>query len=575
MQRDGLPGEGGHPQEVSRNRQEPVAAREQVYPRPRRPERAYQTQAHDAAWREFDAGVPSTLLVMPTGTGKTWVAANVAATARERGQKTLFLAHREVLVRQACDTLAERGLDVAVEMGEQDARTQVALYGHADVVVGTVQTLQGERLRRWDPAHFGLVITDESHRAAAPSHQAVFRHFNGYPQHLGITATPDGCSGQIGNVYQTLAYHYPIRQAVLDGYLVKPVHEKCKVPINLKNIRTTGGDFCAGELSERISPQAEYIADAIKQRIGDRFCVAFTPDVGSALGLAQALSGRTASGAGLAARYVSGAGGRFGMAKGEQARILRDVAAGNIRCVVCCDLLFEGWDWRECSAVVIARPTRLRYRYAQMVGRGTRICPEIGKTECHIIDFDWQTDSSSRDLMTPIELFAEEDPDFKALDAQSRAKVLKEAKSLLEKGQDDPLAALEEAKDRQKARERLPVYLTGTKAEFEVEISDPLGVSDLVGLDMKKKYDLASAYTELARPYQCAQLESMGVPKPEKLSFYGAARMIKHLKARQEKGLATHEQVRTLIRQGVGPVEARSMSQAQASRTISHLSGEP
>jgi superfamily II DNA or RNA helicase len=550
LQGDGFPLEDRHSKEVK-----PCA-------------RPYQIAAHDAVWREFDAGVSSTLAVLPTGTGKTTLAAELAATARQRGLKTLFLAHRELLVTQAAAALSRHGLDTAVEMGRQDARAQGTFWGHADVVVGTVQSLQSQRLQGWPPDHFGLIVTDESHRAAAENHRNIYAWFQG-ANHVGLTATPDGASGNIGNVFQTLAYHYPIRQAVLDGWLVPIRHEKCKIPIDLKGIRTTGGDYNAGDLAERVSPQIEYIADGAKQRIGSHYAVAFTPDVGSALALSQALGGQTASGPGITARYVAGTGGHYGMCQSERRALLAAFGRREIQVLVCCELLIEGWNQPHVSHAIIARPTRLRYRYAQMAGRIMR--PYLDKESGTIVDFDWQTDASSRDLVSPVELFAAEDPAMLEMDQQGRARVVREAREKVEQGENDPALALEEAKERERQRRRLPVVLQGEAARFEVEIHDPLEVGALLAVK-PKRYDVIGPRYEAAKPWQRKALAEYGVTDSAKLSFYGASRLIKKLEQRKKDGLATWQQVHRLRRSGVNEDIATALSAEQAGRLLEEKS---
>lgn len=533
--------------------------------------RDYQHQACDAVFREFRDGVPATLAVMPTGTGKTYVAARIARTAKEEeGRATLFLVHRELLLRQAAATLASTGLSVAVEMASEHARMNSALFGQADVVCATVQSLQGPRLQTWDRDAFGLVVTDECHRAADDSHLNVYRHFDG-AWHLGITATPDGCSARIGNVYRTRAYAYSRRQATLDGWLVPLRAERCKVAINLKDIRTTGGDFNAGDLADRIGPHVEYLADATRQRIADRQSVVFCPDVGSALAMAQALSGR-----GVPARHVAGTSGRFGMPAGIRRRTLQEFERREFQAVICCDLLFEGWDCRPVSAVVVARPTRLRYRYDQMAGRGSRICPETGKEDCLLVDFDWQCDQSSRDLVTAVDLVAAEDEDVAAMAPEPKTRVLADARKLLEKGTTDPVAALEEAKESQRRREQVPVLLAGVKADFEVEAYDPLNVGNLLGVKVKKRTDyLRPGYGEPPTPNMISYLKNAGVIDVQKLTINGAGKLIREIERRKKLKLASYAQVQALLSAGVGEIRARSLSAEQAGACLDQLKAKP
>lgn len=525
--------------------------------------RQYQYDAHNGVFRAFDEGHPSCLVVMPTGTGKTFTAFQIAMTARSRGWRTLFLAHRGILIDQAAATAVDLGLNTSIEMANQDG--QIVLLGEerADVVVGTVQTMQGDRLRSWDPDTFGLIITDECHRAAAPSHQNVYSWFRS-AKHLGITATPDGSSGSIGNIYKTLAYEYKMRQAVAEGYLVPPYPiERCKVSIDLRGMKSTKGDFLVEELAERINPVIEHIADGIRQRIGERFTVVFTPDVASAVGCAQALTGL-----GVRSHYVAGTAGVFGQAKAERSRRLESFNRREYQCIVCCDLLFEGWDCPHVSSVVIARPTLVRYRFAQMVGRGTRLCPDIGKTDCLVVDFDWKTDGLARELVTAVELWSEEDEELNSYSRQTKARIISEARRMMDEGETDGRRAIERSKQVEREAMCLPIKLSGVKAEFEVEVYDPLNVAKLTGTKLKR-YDYKGPGRKDATLAQIARLEREGVMDGDRLSLWGANKMITNLERRRKEGLATYRQVHELERNGVAKLTALAMTADQATSVLS------
>lgn len=138
-----------------------------------------------AALQEHD----STLIHMATGTGKTVLSGMIAEDFVAQDKRLLFLAHREVLVRQAYKTFQAFGLETAIEMGTNDALTYTTTFGPPNVVVGSVQSLQEDRLLRWPPNFFGGVIVDECHHAPTDSYLKTLNHFRP-AKRIGVTATP-------------------------------------------------------------------------------------------------------------------------------------------------------------------------------------------------------------------------------------------------------------------------------------------------------------------------------------------------------------------------------------------------
>ena len=123
--------------------------------------RPYQQKAAAAIHREWDAGNKKTLVVMPTGTGKTIVFASIVNDQVEKGEHVLILAHREELLQQASDKLKMvTGLETALEKAQSSA-----LDSDKMVVVASVQTLSKQnRLMKYPRDYFGTIIIDEAHR---------------------------------------------------------------------------------------------------------------------------------------------------------------------------------------------------------------------------------------------------------------------------------------------------------------------------------------------------------------------------------------------------------------------------
>lgn len=494
---------------------------------------------------------------MPTGTGKTVLAGMCVEAAASHGKRTLFLAHREILISQAYKTLGYFGLDAAVEMGANNAREHVATFGMPDAVVGSVQTLQDNRLMRWSPDSFDYIIVDECHRALADSYTKLLNWFSGYKL-LGITATPKrGDERNLGARFAKKSFEYRLRTAIEEQWLVPIRTRTCPTSVNLRGIKLQGGDLPTGVLEERIGPKIEQLARGFVKELGERPAVAFLPDVGSAMSFAQVLTD-----IGVSSRYVAGTGGHFGMVKTERNANLDAFNAGEFQVIVCNELLVEGWDCPRVEAVGILRPTTQQYRYMQMVGRGTRPSPATGKTDCLVIDFDWETDAESKDLCTTVELFN---------DGSVNDEVFAVAREIAASKKDeeiDPLEVIEEAERIVRTRQRFRIQLTGKEETYRVIEHDPVGVAKILDIKLNRKYDLDKQGTNPASSAQLGMLRHLGVNTPEGLSKWGASKMIKNLLKRKESGASSASQVQALLSNGVNADQARSMSFEQAKSAI-------
>ena len=519
--------------------------------------RPYQCEGREKAFDEFGNGVESTLIVMPTGTGKSVLAGMCIERAKETFHKpSLFIAHREILITQAFKTLQYFGMDAAVEMAGQNAREYIATAGHPDAVVGSIQTLQSDRLMTWPRDYFGLIVIDECHHALADSYTKTLNWFTGY-RLLGITATPSrGDERNLGARFATKAYEYRLRNAIEEGYLVPLKTRTCPTKVNLKGVKMSGGDFSVGDLEERIGPELEKLARGFVREIQERTAVAFLPDVGSAMAFAQILVEL-----GYSARYVAGSGGNFGMKRAEKNENLEAFNKGEFQIVVCNELLVEGWDCPRVEAVGILRPTFHQYRYTQMVGRGTRPSPDTGKTDCLIVDFDWETDAEAKDLCSTVDLFDDGSIDENVF-ATARAIAAERAVDV------DPLELIEEAEEVERTRVRFRIRLTGKEEEYKAWEHDPVGVAKILDIKLNKKHDLNKRGNNPASEAQLSLLTNLGIKSPEGLSKWGASKMIKNIMKRKERGESSAAQVQILMSNGVDPEMARGMSHEAAKSAI-------
>lgn len=509
--------------------------------------RPYQANALSRVFSEFDAGRKSTLLVMATGTGKTVTFGMIArAVVEDIGGRVLVLAHRDELIRQAADSLAAMGLEVAIEKASENARA--GLFDDPGCVVASVQTMQRKRLQSWPRDHFKLIIADECHHSTGGSYRAVFDHFR--PDWLlGVTATPDRLDGEnLGQVYQSVAFEYPLFRAIEDKYLSRLRVVRCETTVDLSSIRTTGGDLNPGEIEEAIRPHIEELANATRKEIGDRRSIVFTPDVGSATAFASALDSL-----GLPSAAIHGD-------SKDRAEILQGFRHGKFRVLCNCALLTEGFDAPFVSAVVMARPTKSRALYSQMVGRGTRLFP--GKAECLLVDFAWLT--GRHQLVQPTELFDT---------TQTSAEVQAIAAELIDRGEEpDLMLAIERAESVAKERQAFRIKAREKEVRYRRVSYDPMAVADVLGLALRPESD--SALRTRATDKQVATLEKFGVSGAAGMSKRRASMYIDRVIADMNQGKATIKQKAWLIARGVDPAEARAMSKAEASERLDVLFGK-
>lgn len=238
------------------------------------------------------------------------------------------------------------------------------------LVVASVQTLRGARLKSWRPDHFGLIIYDEAHHAMAPGGRAILDHFSG-AKVFGITATPRR-HDKIGawNCFESEAYRRDCDEGMRDGYFVVPIPiAKFIDSIDLGRVKTTAGDLNLGGLEEEIATAAAPIAQATFEVMGDRPTIVYTPARSSAHAVAETLN---------KLRPGSAVSVDMDTPDAERVRILKEFGK-TIQYICNCAVLTEGLDVPHARGIVIARPTKSEGLYIQMAGRGGRPAPGIGE----------------------------------------------------------------------------------------------------------------------------------------------------------------------------------------------------
>ena len=353
------------------------------------PLRPYQRQALDETreWFKADPFNLRAAIVLPTGGGKTVVFAHrVKEFLDEHPEmRALVLVHTDELVRQAVKKI----LDVAphLEVGVVKAKENDV---RADVIVASVQTLRNPR-RMAQIRDVGLVIVDECHHAVAKTYMSILDYFGAFTprdggkfacQVIGFTATlVRGDDLSLGTVWQEVTFSRSISWMVRKGYLIPPRGKSIRVPdLNLRNVKATKKDFREGELGDALVEAfaPEIVAQAYAEHAADRKGILFAPTVSSAQVFAEAFED-----AGIKCEVVHGA-----LSDDVREAILDRHRAGITQVIANCMVLTEGYDDPEVSCIVVARPTKSKGLYVQMVGRGLRVDqskPYAGQ-DCLILD---------------------------------------------------------------------------------------------------------------------------------------------------------------------------------------------
>lgn len=485
--------------------------------------RPYQQQARDRIHAEWDAGHTRTLLVLPTGTGKTIVFASVAADQVRAGDRVLILAHRGELLEQAADKLQRStGLVSAVEKAES-----TCLDSWFRVVVGSVQTLQRTaRLERFPQDYFGTIIIDEAHHAITDGYRRILDYFSG-AKVLGVTATPDrGDMRNLGEVFDSLAFEYKLTDAIKEGYLCKIMAQTIPLQLDITSVTMSGGDYAVGDLGTALDPYLEQIAAEMARRCKSRKTVVFLPLIRTSQKFRDLLGAH-----GFRAAEVNGQ-------SDDRRQVLADFDAGKYNVLCNSMLLTEGWDCPSVDCVVVLRPTKVRSLYSQMVGRGTRLSP--GKTDLLLLDFLWMTDK--HELCRPADLVCED-----------RTVARQMTEHLAESGcpEDIEEAAAQASEDVVAQREEALAKQLEEQRRKKAKLVDPLQYEMSIQAEDLAGYVPAFGW-EAGPPseQQTAALEKLGILPDAVESAGKAALLLDRLNKRRDEGLTTPKQIRCLEKYG-------------------------
>jgi len=424
----------------------------------------------------------SAIVVSPTGTGKTVLFAEAAKIASKR---CMVIAHREELLTQAAEKI-EMVTGSRPEIEQSILWSNEGPFAKAKVVVASIQTLNakmksGRRFERFDASEFSLLIIDEAHHAVSTSYRRVcdwFHKMNPSCKILGFTATPDRTDKLgLGAVFESVAFDYNIREAVSDGWLTPIKNTVVSVDgLDFSGVRTTAGDLNKTDLAAvmEFEKVLHGVVVPTLDLIGEQQTLVFAASVKQAERLAEIFDRYKPNSAG----FVSGA-----MEPDRRRDVVSRFRGGGLQILVNVGVATEGFDVPGVGCVAVARPTKSRSLYAQMVGRGTRPAPGVVdgpptpedrraaiaasvKPHCHVIDF--AGNSGQHRLVHASDILGGDEPE----------EVLERAHEIVDKGVTTDVGEaieiakveIEEEEERQKRR-RSPVK--ASKVSYKTNESDP------------------------------------------------------------------------------------------------------
>lgn len=486
--------------------------------------RPYQQEAREAIFEQWDSGVKKTLLVLPTGCGKTIVFAKVTEDCVRRGDRVLILAHRGELLEQASDKIRKStGLGCAMEKAEESCKDS-----WFRIVVGSVQTMMREkRLSQFTADYFNTIIIDEAHHCISDSYQRVLRHFQD-AHVLGVTATPDrGDMRNLGSYFETLAYEYTLPKAIKEGYLTPIKALTIPLKIDMSGVAVQAGDFKASDISTALDPYLKGIAEEMQKYCKDKKTVVFLPLVKTSQKFRDLLNEY-----GFCAAEVNGD-------SQDRAEILKDFEEGKYNVLCNSMLLTEGWDCPSVDCVVVLRPTKVRSLYCQMVGRGTRLSP--GKDHLLLLDFLWHTER--HELCHPASLICENEEVAQKMteNLEKEAGMPVDIEEAEKTASEDVVAQREEALAKQLAemKRRKKKLVDPLQFEMSIQAEDLSGYVPSFGWEMGPPSDK-----------QKNALEKLGI-MPDQIDNAGkAAKILDRLDKRKREGLTTPKQIRFLEGKG-------------------------
>ncbi len=370
--------------------------------------RYYQRVAINRTIEAIVKGKKRALLVLATGTGKTYVAFQTIWRLREAGlaKRVLYLADRNILIDQPKNNDLKPLSKIITKISNRKADPSYEVY------LALYQAVSGEDdlrniYKQFSPEFFDLIIVDECHRGSAKSDSQwrdVLEYFKSAAQ-IGMTATPKETKDTSNiDYFGKPLYTYSLKQGIEDGFLApykvvkialdKDVHGYRPKKGEVDKFRHEIPDFVYTNrefdrtlvIDERTEVVAKKITEFLKNL--DRFSktIVFCVDIEHAERMRRALVNENSDLVKQDKRYVMRITGDDNIGK-KQIDNFIDPASKYPVIVTTSKLMNTGVDAQTCKLIVLDSPIQSMTEFKQIIGRGTRIREDYGKHYFTIMDF--------------------------------------------------------------------------------------------------------------------------------------------------------------------------------------------
>ncbi len=390
------------------NVQAMIAAQPYYDPGEGKSPRYYQQVAINKTVQAIAKGQDRIMLVMATGTGKTYTAFQIIWRLWKAGAKKriLFLADRNILVDQAKVNDFSPFGDAMTKISNREVEKSYEIY--LALYQGITGTEDAQNIyKQFSPGFFDLIVIDECHRGSAAEDSAWREVLTYYDSatHLGLTATPKETETVSNTDYfGEPIYTYSLRQGIDDGFLAPykvvridldkdlsgwtPSEGQRDKHGNLIDERTYNqSDFDRDlVLTERTRTVARYVSDFLKKTDRMDKTIIFCENIDHAERMRQALVNENADKVDASSKYVMRITGDNAEGKAELDNFIKPWEAYPV-IVTTSKLMTTGVDAQTCKLIVLDRVIKSMTEFKQIIGRGTRINDNYGKHYFTIMDF--------------------------------------------------------------------------------------------------------------------------------------------------------------------------------------------